>query len=117
MGRRRKAREVALQFLYQLDLRGESDPRPAADEFWARHPADADTRAFADELPGLLALAAHPSPSSSAAAPEDSAASASARPSASGAATSPVRRTRTMRPPLFAPTMPSIASRPFTTRA
>jgi N utilization substance protein B len=50
VGRRRKAREVALQFLYQLDLRGEDDPRPLAEEFWARHPVDPATRAFADAL-------------------------------------------------------------------
>jgi N utilization substance protein B len=50
MGRRRKAREVALQFLYQLDLQGEDDPTPHADEFWARHPVDPETRAFADAL-------------------------------------------------------------------
>jgi N utilization substance protein B len=50
MGRRRKAREVALQFLYQLDLQGEDDPAPHADEFWSRHPVDPGTRAFADAL-------------------------------------------------------------------
>ena len=50
MSRRRKAREVALQFLYQLDLQGESDPRPHAPEFWARHPLDEDTRRFADDI-------------------------------------------------------------------
>jgi N utilization substance protein B len=50
MTRRRKAREVALQFLYQLDLHGETDPSPHAAEFWARHPLDADTREFADGL-------------------------------------------------------------------
>ncbi|HXG05373.1 MAG TPA: transcription antitermination factor NusB [Candidatus Binatia bacterium] len=50
MGRRRKARELALQFLYQLDLQGEADPDPHTDDFWARHPVDADTRAFADAL-------------------------------------------------------------------
>lgn len=50
MGRRRKAREVALQFLYQLDLRGDDDPTPHADDFWAHHPADDETRAFADAL-------------------------------------------------------------------
>lgn len=50
MGRRRKAREVALQFLYQLDLRGEDDPQPHAAEFWAQHPVDHDTRAFAEVL-------------------------------------------------------------------
>ncbi|MGH7311646.1 MAG: transcription antitermination factor NusB [Candidatus Rokuibacteriota bacterium] len=50
MGRRRKAREVALQFLYQLDLRGEDDPHPHAAEFWAHHPVDDDTRAFAEVL-------------------------------------------------------------------
>ncbi|HSE92626.1 MAG TPA: transcription antitermination factor NusB [Methylomirabilota bacterium] len=50
MGRRRKAREVALQFLYQLDLHSEDDPSPHAEEFWSRHPVDADTRRFADAL-------------------------------------------------------------------
>lgn len=50
MGRRRKAREVALQFLYQLDLQGEDDPAPHVEEFWARHPVDEATRAFADRL-------------------------------------------------------------------
>jgi N utilization substance protein B len=50
VGRRRKAREVALQFLYQLDLMGEDDPKPHAEEFWSRHPVDAGTRAFAEAL-------------------------------------------------------------------
>jgi N utilization substance protein B len=50
MGKRRKAREVALQFLYQLDQHGAEDPAPHSDEFWARHPVDADTQAFADAL-------------------------------------------------------------------
>ncbi len=50
MSKRRKAREVALQFLYQLDLNGDDDPLPHDEEFWARHPVDADTRAFADAL-------------------------------------------------------------------
>lgn len=50
MGRRRKAREVALQFLYQLDQHGAEDPAPHGAEFWARHPVDPDTQAFADEL-------------------------------------------------------------------
>jgi N utilization substance protein B len=48
--RRRKAREVALQFLYQLDLQSESDPGPHAAEFWREHPLDADARELADEL-------------------------------------------------------------------
>ncbi len=50
MGKRRKAREVALQFLYQLDLHGEDDPTPHEVEFWARHPVDGDTRVFGDAL-------------------------------------------------------------------
>ena len=50
MGKRRKAREVALQFLYQLDQTGAEDPTPFDDEFWARHPVDADTRVFAASL-------------------------------------------------------------------
>ena len=50
MSKRRKAREVALQFLYQLDLQGELDPSPHAAEFWALHPLDADMREFADAI-------------------------------------------------------------------
>jgi len=50
MGKRRKAREVALQFLYQLDQHGAEDPAPHGDEFWARHPVDRDTQTFADAL-------------------------------------------------------------------
>src|ERR671918_2880577 len=50
MGRRRKAREVALQVLYQLDLRGDDDPTPHSDEFWVRHPVEPDTRRYAEAL-------------------------------------------------------------------
>jgi N utilization substance protein B len=50
VGRRRKAREVALQFLYQLDLHGDDDPSPHAADFWARHPVDEETRVFAEAL-------------------------------------------------------------------
>jgi transcription antitermination factor NusB len=50
MTKRRKAREVALQFLYQLDLQGELDPEPHDAEFWARHPLDEDTHDFADAI-------------------------------------------------------------------
>jgi N utilization substance protein B len=50
MGRRRKAREVALQLLYQLDVQGESNPEPHFDEFWSRHPVDADARQFGEAL-------------------------------------------------------------------
>jgi len=50
MTRRRKAREVALQFLYQLDLQGDSDPAPHAAEFWTHHPLDDEAREFADDL-------------------------------------------------------------------
>jgi N utilization substance protein B len=50
VGRRRKAREVALQFLYQLDLHGDDDPSPHAGDFWSRHPVDEGTRVFAEGL-------------------------------------------------------------------
>ena len=50
MSRRRKAREVALQFLYQLDLQSDRDPAPHAAEFWAQHPMDDVVREFADDL-------------------------------------------------------------------
>ncbi|MBI2878516.1 MAG: transcription antitermination factor NusB [Candidatus Rokubacteria bacterium] len=51
MGRRRKARELALQLLYRLDLLPEGDPLTAAIEaFWAEHPVDQEVRAFAEQL-------------------------------------------------------------------
>jgi N utilization substance protein B len=50
MGRRRKAREVALQFLYQLDQTGADHSEPFEDEFWRRHPVDDEARAFAASL-------------------------------------------------------------------
>ena len=50
MGRRRKAREVALQLLYQLDVQGEANPEPHLDEFWSRHPVDPEVREFAGAL-------------------------------------------------------------------
>ena len=49
-GKRRKAREVALQFLYQLEQNAASDPGPYEAEFWERHPVDDDTREFASSL-------------------------------------------------------------------
>jgi N utilization substance protein B len=50
MGKRRKARETALQFLYELDLNGEADPAPREKEFWARHPLGDGARAFSEAL-------------------------------------------------------------------
>jgi N utilization substance protein B len=50
VGKRRKAREVALQLLYQLDLQGESNPEPHLPEFWSRHPVDPEVRAFAEAV-------------------------------------------------------------------
>ena len=50
MGRRRQARELALQRLYELDVRGEADPAPIGDGFLVRQTADPEVRAFADSL-------------------------------------------------------------------
>jgi len=50
MGKRRKARELALQLLYQLDLQEESSPEPHLDEFWMRDPVDAEVRDFTESL-------------------------------------------------------------------
>ncbi|MBI2468429.1 MAG: transcription antitermination factor NusB [Candidatus Rokubacteria bacterium] len=50
MGRRRKARELALQLLYELDVRGEQDPGPTADEFWRRQRVGDDVRGFAETI-------------------------------------------------------------------
>ena len=50
MGKRRKAREVALQFLYQLEQNGADDPAPFEEDFWSRHAVDDEARAFASAL-------------------------------------------------------------------
>jgi transcription antitermination factor NusB len=50
MGRRRQARELSLQLLYELDVRGESDPGPVIEAFWQRQPAAEDVRAFAEAI-------------------------------------------------------------------
>ena len=50
MGRRRKARELALQLLYQLDVQGEDNPQPHLDDFWLRHTVDREARDFAESL-------------------------------------------------------------------
>ena len=50
MGRRRKARELALQLLYQLDVQGEGNPQPHLDDFGLRHPVDPEAREFAESL-------------------------------------------------------------------
>ena len=50
MGKRRKSRELALQCLYELDLHGDSQAEPRFDDFWARHPADEEVRAFTEEI-------------------------------------------------------------------
>ncbi|MBI4609449.1 MAG: transcription antitermination factor NusB [Candidatus Rokubacteria bacterium] len=50
MGKRRKARELALQLLYQLDLRGEADPDLHLPEFWTRHAVDDEVRVFTETL-------------------------------------------------------------------
>jgi N utilization substance protein B len=50
MGKRRKARELALQLLYQLDLQTESSPEPHLDDFWRRHPVDVEVREFTESL-------------------------------------------------------------------
>lgn len=50
MGKRRKSRELALQFLYELDLHDDDGGPPRFGEFWVRHPADAEVRVFTEEL-------------------------------------------------------------------
>lgn len=50
MGKRRKARELTLQLLYQLDLQGEADPNPHLPGFWSRHPVAPEVRAFTEAL-------------------------------------------------------------------
>lgn len=49
MGSRRKAREKALQILFQLDFDG-ADIESICSEFWKTHPVGEKTRDFAEEL-------------------------------------------------------------------
>lgn len=48
-GKRREAREAALQFLYSHDLQAQPDERDLA-AFWELRPMRPDARAFAEEL-------------------------------------------------------------------
>jgi N utilization substance protein B len=50
MGRRRQGREMALQLLYELDVRGDADPSTAADDFWRGRTVPEDVRALADAI-------------------------------------------------------------------
>ena len=50
MGKRRKARELALQLLYQLDLHTEQGLQAGLEEFWTRHPVEEDVRRFVESL-------------------------------------------------------------------
>ncbi len=49
MGRRRKARECALQMLFQWEM-GQQDPSQVAEVYWAGMNADESTRSFANQL-------------------------------------------------------------------
>jgi N utilization substance protein B len=50
VGRRRRAREVALQLLYELDVRGDADADPLIEAFWRRQDLPEDVRSFADAI-------------------------------------------------------------------
>ncbi|HXV74714.1 MAG TPA: transcription antitermination factor NusB [Candidatus Polarisedimenticolaceae bacterium] len=49
MGRRRQAREHALQMLFQIDVTG-APPDEVFREFWSDQPVDAGTREFSESL-------------------------------------------------------------------
>jgi N utilization substance protein B len=49
MGKRRKARELAVQLLYQHDL-AKGDPEEALALFWEHFPAEAEVREFSQQL-------------------------------------------------------------------
>lgn len=49
MGHRRKARELAIQILYQIEMSA-SDPREVLDLFWKGNETPEETRRFAVEL-------------------------------------------------------------------
>jgi len=49
LGRRRQAREYALQMLFQIDVT-DASPDDVFHDFWNRHRVDADTREFSETL-------------------------------------------------------------------
>lgn len=48
--KRRKAREYALQILYQLDIRKEKPTLTLLKKFWAEHQTDDEIKSFAEEI-------------------------------------------------------------------
>jgi N utilization substance protein B len=48
--KRRKAREYALQILFELDIRKEKPSARALKNFWAEHSPDDEVRSFAEEV-------------------------------------------------------------------
>ncbi|MGH7429689.1 MAG: transcription antitermination factor NusB [Candidatus Methylomirabilaceae bacterium] len=50
MGKRHRARELALSFLYQSEFYSNDTFDQRLEAFWAEHPAKPDTRAFAETL-------------------------------------------------------------------
>lgn len=48
--RRRKAREYALQFLFQYDFIGKRPDRKDLDEFWTDREGDAEVREFTEDI-------------------------------------------------------------------
>ena len=49
MGKRRRARECAVQMLFQIDLSG-VEPAEVYTQFWEAHDMEADVRTFSQEL-------------------------------------------------------------------
>ncbi len=50
MGKRHRARELALSFLYQSEFYSHETMEARLEEFWAEHPAKPETRSFAETL-------------------------------------------------------------------
>jgi len=49
MGKRRSSRELAMRFLYQVEL-NPRNPKEQMKEFWERNPCQEDIQAFTEEL-------------------------------------------------------------------
>lgn len=50
MGKRRQSRELALQFLYQIDIAGEADWQKFLDVFWRENNTADDIRDFSNSI-------------------------------------------------------------------
>lgn len=54
MGKRRQSREMAIQFLYQMDILGDEAWKTHLHDFWKENEANSDVREFAERVINMV---------------------------------------------------------------